>query len=281
MQHQQMDVTVIVTAYNEAKYIRRCLDSLAQQSYQSYEVIIVDDGSTDQTAQIAAEYATRHPHFKLLKQEHVGPGEARNLAAQVAVGKILLICDADMVFSPRYIEKLIEPIQQGHCLGTFSKEEYVINYNNIWAKLWNYHDGMKDNRRHPAWWPDEDDIYRAIDRGVFIEVGGFSARGSGDDKSLSAKLGQKAKVAPGAICYHHNPDSPAEIFRQARWYARGPRVPFSWNRLIRSTLPFSLARSLKRTIRYRQPLFPLFKIIFDYGTFRGLLDKKISGGHGK
>lgn len=279
---QVQGASVIIPAYNEEKYIGVCLESLSKQTHPQYEVIVVDDGSTDRTVSIVEAFAAKDKRFKLLKQSHKGPGEARNLAANQATGDVLLFCDADMAFAPDYIEKLIAPIVRGECVGTFSKEEYVKNYTNMWARSWHMHDGLYDARRHPPDWPDEHDVYRAVDRKAFMAVGGFSPKGSGDDHTISQKLGALAKAAPGAICYHYNPDTPAEVFQQARWYARGRRIPFSWKTVVTHTPPFSIARSIKRAIRYHNPVFPVFKLIHDYGIVRGLLDKKLkTSGHGR
>ena len=208
-----------------------------------------------------------------MKQEHRGPGEARNLAAHEAQGDILLFCDADMAFAPDYAEKLIAPILRGDAIGTFSKEEYVINWDNIWARSWNLNDGMEKDKRHPENWPDEHDVYRSVIRRKFLEVGGFSPKGSGDDATLARKLDRLAVAAPGAICYHHNPDTPGEVFRQARWYARGTRIPLSWRGFITHTPPFSVAHSIKRAVKHNNPAFIVFKLIHDFGIMSGMIDK--------
>jgi hypothetical protein len=187
-----------------------------------------------------------------------------------------------MAFAPDYTEKLIAPILQGDCVGTFSKEEYVLNFNNIWARSWNLHDGIYTDKRHPEDWPDEHDVFRAVDKKAFLAVGGFSAKGSGDDVTLAKKFGQMAQAAPGAICYHHNPDSPGEVFRQARWYARGVRIPLSWQNFVLHLPPFSLVRSLKRAVHFNNPMFPVFKLIHDLGILSGMTDKVlIRSRHGR
>jgi glycosyltransferase involved in cell wall biosynthesis len=275
------EVSIVIPAYNEEKYIRVCLASLAKQTHPAYEVIVVDDGSIDDTVVIVEEFVTTDHRFHLLHQNHQGPGEARNLASQHAQGDILLFCDADMAFTPDYIKKLIAPILRGDCLGTFSKEEYVINFDNIWARSWNLHDGIVNDKRHPENWPDEHDVFRAVDKQAFLAVGGFSPKGSGDDNTLARKLGQLARVAPGAICYHHNPDTPGEVFRQARWYARGARISLNWQNFILHLPPFSIARSLKRAIRFNNPVFPVFKLIHDFGILCGMTNKLLRNKHGR
>lgn len=268
-------VSVTIVAYNEEKFIRACLDSLSNQTYPNYEVIVVDDGSNDNTVRIIQEFAAKDRRFMLVRQNHDGKAVARNTAAAHAHGEILCFLDADMAFAPEFIEKLSEPIRAGAANGTFSREEFVKNYDNRWARLWHLNDGMTTAKRHADDAPDEDWTFRAILRREFDSVNGFTSYGAGDDSTLYAKLGYKSKAAPGAICYHFNPDTPTEIFEQARWYARGVRIPLSVRTFVEHTLPFSVARSIKRAIRYRNPNFIVFKLVFDFGVICGMSDKII------
>jgi glycosyltransferase involved in cell wall biosynthesis len=268
-------VSVNIPAYNEEKFIGACLESLTNQTYPSYEVIVVDDGSTDKTVSIIQQFVDKDPRFKLVHQNHGGEAVARNCAAQSSKGEILCFLDADLAFAPDFVEKLIAPVLEGTAIGTFSREEYVKNYDNPWARSWNMNDGMLTAKRHPDDFPYEDTTFRAMRKSTFDSVGGFSSKGSGDDKTLSSKLGQKAKAAPGAICYHFNPDSPGEIFEQARWYARGVRVESSLGNFVQHTPPFSIARSIKRAIRHNNLNFIAFKLVYDFGIVSGMTDKFI------
>ncbi|MDO9380929.1 MAG: CDP-glycerol glycerophosphotransferase family protein [Nocardioidaceae bacterium] len=90
-------LSVVVPAYNVSSYVRACLDSALGQSLTSLEVIVVDDGSTDDTSEIVAEYAARDPRVTLLRQENAGQGPARNLGVQQARGTYLTFLDADDV----------------------------------------------------------------------------------------------------------------------------------------------------------------------------------------
>jgi glycosyltransferase involved in cell wall biosynthesis len=83
---------------------------LLQQSFQNFELIIIDDGSSDNTVHIVESYQNQFTALTILHQEHGGPGKARNWGADVAKGEILVFVDADMMFDSRYLEELIEPI---------------------------------------------------------------------------------------------------------------------------------------------------------------------------
>ena len=188
-----MKISVIIPTYNEEDVIRECLESLSKQTYRDLEIIVVDDGSTDGTI-------SNIRGVKLLKQEHEGPGAARNLGVKESLGEIIVFVDADMVFKEDFIEKLIKPITGGVTKGTFSKDEYVSNWNNVWARCWNINEGWEPKRRHPKGYPDTQKVFRAILKSEFERVGGFDVtRGYNDDWSLSEKLGYKADVVESAV----------------------------------------------------------------------------------
>lgn len=285
-----MKVSVIIPTYNEEKVIGECLKSLSQQSYLNLEVIIVDDGSTDKTLQVLQKFqiptAKRviHSKFQILRTEHAGPGAARNLGARETAGEILVFVDADMTFEADFIERLVQPIIEGKTKGTFSKEEYVSNWENIWARCWNINAGWEPKRRHPKRYPDKQKVFRAILRSEFRRVGGFdTSRGYDDDWSLSEKLGYKAEVASGAVFYHRNPAGLTEVFEQAKWAAKRRYklgvIGALYNLAVYS-FPDSLWQGFWKSLFKKEPLFLVFKIVFDFGAFLGILEyllfKKVS-----
>jgi glycosyltransferase involved in cell wall biosynthesis len=100
--------SVIVPVYNGSATIEACLNALAHQSISpdSYEIIIVDDGSTDNTSQVVTAWSNRHPHLRCqqLRQSNTGPAAARNRGAQIAQGWLLLFTDADCQPCTTWIE---------------------------------------------------------------------------------------------------------------------------------------------------------------------------------
>ncbi len=92
-------LSVIIPTYNAEKYLPACLDSLKEQDFQSYEVICIDDGSTDKTVGILESYAKDWEKLKLHNQSHKGPGAARNLGLARTRGKYVLFLDSDDEFS--------------------------------------------------------------------------------------------------------------------------------------------------------------------------------------
>lgn len=205
-------VSVVIPAYNEEDYIRRCLETLQAQSWKRLEVIIVDDGSTDRTRDIVKMLARKDKRITLLTQQHGGPGRARNLGAKRARGDIIVLVDADMEFDKDYIRNLIQPILRGEGIGSFHRVEHVANKDNLWARCW----GSK--RVDPASAPRKGDIFRAILRKEFLRAGGFDPKtGTFDDQTLSERLGATSIGVDDAVCYHHNPTTLAEAFHHVKW----------------------------------------------------------------
>jgi glycosyltransferase involved in cell wall biosynthesis len=96
-----MRVSVIVPLFNKAGYIRRSLDSIAAQTLRDFEVIVVDDGSTDGGDRIAGQYPD--PRFRLVRQPNAGPGAARNRGIAEARAPYLAFLDADDVWLPEFL----------------------------------------------------------------------------------------------------------------------------------------------------------------------------------
>ena len=89
--------SVLVAAYNAERFICRTIDSILSQTFTDYEVVVVDDGSTDQTAELLRSYGTR---IKVFRQANQGAEAARNKAASLARGEYLAMLDHDDLFLP-------------------------------------------------------------------------------------------------------------------------------------------------------------------------------------
>ncbi|HEY7629406.1 MAG TPA: CDP-glycerol glycerophosphotransferase family protein [Thermoleophilaceae bacterium] len=105
-------ITVVVPIYNVEEYLAACLDSIAHQTHENLEVIMVNDGSTDGSAVIAEEYAARDSRFRLITQENGGLSRARNTGADAATGEFLAFVDSDDVIPRDAYELLITPLQE-------------------------------------------------------------------------------------------------------------------------------------------------------------------------
>ena len=105
-------VSVIVPAFNVEKYLGRALDSLLAQTYQNWEAIIVDDGSTDETSYIAKQYCQRDSRFRFVQQENQGQAIARNNALGIACGDYVMYLDPDDMLHPQAMEICVKASQR-------------------------------------------------------------------------------------------------------------------------------------------------------------------------
>lgn len=265
-------VSVIIPSYNEEKNIEDCIKSMLDQSYKNLELILVDDGSTDKTKEIIKKFPVT-----LLEQKHQGPGNARNYGAREAKGEILVFMDADMTFSKDFLEDLMSPLIKGEYKGTFSKEEYVSNWENVWARSWNINQNWPKGKMIPEDYPDEGQDFRAILKSEFLRVGGFNSTGYTDTWTLSQKLGYKPHSVKGAKYFHENPDNLREVFLQAKWSSkREYKLGFLGRiiALVRFSFPISLIKGIYKSLKFHEPLFIIFKVVYDLGAFFGILEMK-------
>ncbi|MEF8836165.1 MAG: glycosyltransferase family A protein, partial [Candidatus Thermoplasmatota archaeon] len=104
------NISIIINVYNEEDDIEYCLDSLKNQTLSDFELVIVDDGSTDDTMNIVEEYEEEFDMKKLLLS-HQGLREARKRGVEEASGEVVVIVDADEVLEPDFLENLVEPFE--------------------------------------------------------------------------------------------------------------------------------------------------------------------------
>ncbi len=105
-------VSVIIPAYNAEKFLPKTLESVLSQTYKNIEVLIIDDGSQDGTAEIVKSIAQKDSRVMLLQQENLGVAAARNLGIDNSKGEFIAPIDADDIWYPRNLEKQVQCMQQ-------------------------------------------------------------------------------------------------------------------------------------------------------------------------
>lgn len=101
-------ISIIVPTYNVEKYIRTCIESILAQTYRNVEVIIVNDGSTDQSLAVISDLICSHHNVKVINQKNQGLSVARNTGIDVATGKYIIFVDSDDKIMPDFVSSLYQ-----------------------------------------------------------------------------------------------------------------------------------------------------------------------------
>ena len=105
-------VSIIIPIYNTKKYFKTCLDSVINQTYQNLEIILVDDGSTDDSGKIADDYAKKDKRIKVIHQKNQGQSTARNVGLKKATGNYISFVDSDDELNKNFIKELLQLYQK-------------------------------------------------------------------------------------------------------------------------------------------------------------------------
>ena len=146
-----MKVSIITPSYNSEKYISETIESVLTQTYKNWEMIIVDDASSDDSLQIIEQYAQKDDRIKVIKsKQNMGPAKARNRAIEEAKGKYIAFLDSDDVWFPEKLEKQIKFLTENSLVLTYSAYETMdedskyINTRDIQTTI-TYADMLKSN----------------------------------------------------------------------------------------------------------------------------------------
>ena len=121
-------VSVIVPIYKVEKYLRKCIDSILEQTYRNLEIILVDDGSPDDCGRICDEYAEKDPRIKVIHKENGGLSDARNWGIEKAAGDYIAFVDSDDWIKADMIEYLLHGISEYHADIAVCNLYYVSQY---------------------------------------------------------------------------------------------------------------------------------------------------------
>ena len=125
-----MFVSVIVPIYNVKDYLIRCLDSLDRQNYEDYEVLLIDDGSKDESGKMAEEYCADHPRFHCYHKVNGGLSDARNYGMKYAKGEAFAFVDSDDWVAEDYISAMVENMISNNSDVVCCDMEYVDDEGN-------------------------------------------------------------------------------------------------------------------------------------------------------
>jgi len=248
-------ISVILPVYNEAAHIATVLDCLAASQVPNLEVIVVDDASTDDTAQICSRYSVT----LLRRPENGGPARCRNAGAAASHGELLLFLDADIQFDPELLPRIMTHLDaHPHLAGALTltaPEPLNPSFAGRFVALQDYlrytHICAQGHRS----WSYITTRFGLLKREVFEEVGGFneSLRAAAyEDLEFCARMSERHQLAldPDWLVRHHFPDTLWKMLRRLHVNARGvmsfPRAmrrkvsaPFTRDRNARILLALS------------------------------------------
>ena len=216
-------VSVIVPAYNEAANIAATVRSLVGNDYPRLEVIVVDDGSTDATADIVTRL--RLPGVHLIRQENAGKPAALNTGIRHARGDLLVLVDGDTVFEPGAVGRLVQPLKDPR-VGAVSGNTKVANRRGLlgrWQHL-EYVIGFNLDRRMfdiARCMPTVPGAIGAFRRAAVLDVGGVSAQTLAEDTDFTMaviRAGWQVVYEPAAVAWTEAPATLRQLWRQRyRW----------------------------------------------------------------
>ena len=253
-------VSVVIAAHDAADFIGEALGSALAQTYTPLEVIVVDDGSTDATAEVVQALAASDPRVRLIRMENRGPAAARNRAVAAAAGELIAPLDADDLWAPDKLERQVDTLQAaGAETGlVYCWTSAIDQEGRLLAELWRHRtetgevrdlvvaDGLIGNASVP--------LYR---RSVFDEAGGYDEDlRLGEDWDFHTRAAAVARIglvpAP-LVGYRLRPDSATSA---GAWRAELAKA----TRKIRALWP-DLAPSLLRRRAFHIEFFLTFLAI--------------------
>lgn len=194
-------ISVIVPVYNGSKFLPTCLDGLFSSDYSKFEVIVVDDGSTDDSAEISRKKgATVIPS----ERRQSGPAAARNLAAKIAKGDILLFVDADVVVKIDTLTKVANAFQTqpeiSALFGSYDDEPGEKNFLSQYKNLQHHYVHQISNPEASTFWAG----LGAVRRDVFLSIGGFDCVKFAIPSIEDIELGVRLRAAGHRILLDRN-----------------------------------------------------------------------------
>lgn len=121
-------ISVIIPVYKVEKYLRRCLDSVLNQTYQNIEIILIDDGSPDKCPEICDEYEKRDKRIRVIHKKNSGLADVRNIGVECASGEYISFVDSDDFIANNYLEVLYEGLK------THGADISIVSYRNFEQK---------------------------------------------------------------------------------------------------------------------------------------------------
>ena len=212
------EISVIIPAYNEEQYLHDCLNSILDLNYpkEKYEIIVVDNGSTDNTVSIAINLSDQ----VILFPEGRTIAAVRNKGASVAKGKILAFLDADCLVAPNWLEAAVE-LLTGSLIGVVGARPIAPEKGSTWVQRARASVLVKSKNTRVSWLSSGNFIVKAE---LFQQAGGFDEKlETAEDVDLSFRLNRITTIlySPKIIVLHlREPRTLLEFFKKEVWHGK-------------------------------------------------------------
>jgi len=175
-------VSILTPAYNSAAYVAETVESVRQQTCTDFELLIVDDGSTDDTLEIVQALAAGDARVKILPSPHAGPAVARNIGLQHASGQFLALLDSDDVWDPSYLSKQLSLLHQRPEIAIVSANVVSRGGPLDGTPFWPITSGTHELRSYePIAHEDAVSVFAVFRRVVIDRIGGFDPVFTGNE----------------------------------------------------------------------------------------------------
>lgn len=232
-EQSNLKATIIIPCYNEGKTLKNCVDGLIKQTYSNYEIIIIDDGSKDNTFAVAKKLECQYPNLiKAYTKANAGKASALNYGISKSTGEIIIGLDADSIFLSNTLKILMNSFSDEKVAAVGGNVK-VSNRNKILSlhQEVEYISGLNIQRRSFAEINCIQIISGAIGafrKDCLIEIGGYSSDTIVEDMDITialAKKGYKILFAGDAIAYTEAPEKISDFIKQRqRWIYGGFQV---------------------------------------------------------
>ncbi|MGG8495119.1 glycosyltransferase [Tenacibaculum sp. TC6] len=290
-----VSLSIIVPVYNRPNEIDELLESLTKQDYkQAYEIVIVEDGSSESSEDIVKNYQNQLAITYLYKQNS-GPGDSRNYGMKKAAGNYFIILDSDVILPPQYLSTIAAFLEKNYvdCFGgadaaheSFTPLQKAINY--VMTSFFTT-GGIRGGKTKVQKFEPRS-FNMGISKKAFELTQGFSRIHPGEDPDLSqriVKAGFKTTFLPNAHVYHKRRISWDKFYTQVkkfgtvrpiltRWHPETKKITFWFPTLfVLFTVASVLGAIISRNMMYLYPLLAYLGMLFIHST---ILNKSIKVG---
>jgi len=213
------NISIIIPMYNSEKTILDTLSGLEDQTRKDFEVIVVDDGSTDASPKLVEQFKEKtHLSLRLVRQENAGPAKARNRGVESSQGKIIIFLDSDCIPPKNWVEEMTLPLRE-NIVGSNCGYR-VKNKDSIVARYVDYEMAKRHEKMVGKHIDTLGGYSACLLREIFMKVGGFDTAyttSSGEDFDLAfriTKMGYRLVFVDKTFVYHYHPDSLKRYLRQ-------------------------------------------------------------------